>query len=500
MTLRQAVLALASAIILSAVVGFSFPGDDLSLIIPRVLQMEDPGLFTNDIYFNKPAQSYELVAFMASQLSKIRALPVSLAVVMIITHLILVVSVWRAASYILKGPVSFAIVLFVMILAGPRMMGGIITGNSYHPQFTSYALFVLALSFIIEMRLYTALFIMALSAVFHPLIGLYGLLFVALGALSKKVSIKEKLKLAAMAVIVLFIVIVPSIKSGGVDLTAKLWKEYVNILLYIRAPHHHLPYVWSVVDIFRSVIIIIAGLLLAIRTRGFILTAFILSLALCLIGIVNNISIQIPKVVIAYPARMAQVILFLFWALMAAFLDQAVRRLATVRMRRIVLAAALGMVFIFVALSKFPDNISLSSEKDPSWIGVCYAAEKNIDKDSAVIIPPDKCDFQYLSKRSAFVTAKHFPFHPMRAIEWVKRMSYLHLVILPDDISRIKDRLDIDGAMYKKITEADVDAIHKLYPFVRYCIVDKEEPLPFRKLYENRRYSLYAITPPKGAS
>jgi hypothetical protein len=245
----------------------------------------------------------------------------------------------------------------------------------------------------------------------------------------------------------------------------------------------------------------VGGFILALRERGFMAWAFGLAFVLCVINIVNNIFFQIPSIVIAYPLRVAQIMLFLFWVLAAKRIDEAWNRYGLARWKifrwaRIVACATL--VIFGAANSGFPQNLTLRQKIFPQWAKICKSCQVYTDVRACIIVPPDKENFQYLSKRSAFMTFKSFPFKPIDAIEWFERLKLLgNIAIETPELGLLTRPVEVDTDKYATLKAEDFLLIAQRYPFVDYCITARSHVLPFPEVFQNSAFTLYRIPRPK---
>lgn len=130
------------------------------------------------------------------------------------------------------------------------------------------------------------------------------------------------------------------------------------------------------------------------------------------------------------------------------------------------------------------------------WLEVCDFIEKNTPVESTFIIPPDIESFQYLSRRSAFFSFKHFPPELNKVHEWYKRSQLLGLVPRSLEPELITKPVEISFNRYNELSTDDFLDIKKQYDFVNYCIVRKDAKLLFPVYFYNSSFKVYNLSSP----
>jgi len=145
------------------------------------------------------------------------------------------------------------------------------------------------------------------------------------------------------------------------------------------------------------------------------------------------------------------------------------------------------------ALGHLPASVKILRPQQ-EWADICHFISRNISEDAVVIIPPKDQQFQYLSKRAAFVTFSHFSRIPQYGLEWMERMKMVKALPKNCCENTLRKPVSISLNSYHYMSEQDFLSIRRKYNSVKYCIVSRRITLNFPLVYENRRYRLYDLT------
>lgn len=127
------------------------------------------------------------------------------------------------------------------------------------------------------------------------------------------------------------------------------------------------------------------------------------------------------------------------------------------------------------------------------WKEVCEFSLQNSPIESTFVIPPEIESFQYLSRRSAFFSFKHFPTNLNQISEWYSRMQVLGLISPHLDPKTLRSPAEINYANYNRLVTEDFLKIRKQYTFIDYCIVRQEIHLSLPQVFSNTSYKIYRI-------
>lgn len=161
-------------------------------------------------------------------------------------------------------------------------------------------------------------------------------------------------------------------------------------------------------------------------------------------------------------------------------------------LRNIGIVVLFGISLVNYAAGTFPKGVKLIRPMS-EFQDICSFIKSKTPKETCVVIPPEFAEFQVLSKRAAFVSFFHFSRIPENGIEWVERMKMVKGLHRDCCSEKITGEMQVDRNAYYTMNKDDFIAIAKKYNFVDYCIMQKDMPLTFPVIYENRLYRLYKI-------
>lgn len=129
------------------------------------------------------------------------------------------------------------------------------------------------------------------------------------------------------------------------------------------------------------------------------------------------------------------------------------------------------------------------------WADISFQVSQKVPEDAVVVIPPGYRDqqFQYLSKRAAFVSFSHFSRIPKLGLEWLERMKMIKALPKNCCEKKLRGPVKVYFNQYNNMREQDFLAINKKYSFAKYSIVSSKITLNMPLIYENRDYRLYLI-------
>jgi hypothetical protein len=469
-------------------VGFVFPGSDMMLILPR-LSADAPTSWSLDPYFSRPADSYLFIDLLFRLGGRILPLVVLLPALSLLSAVLLATAVLdlaRQEAGDCFAPLSIGL---AVLATGVATLGNMLLGDAYHPQFTAFGFAALAAAASGRARWLKAALLLVAAGLFHPLIGLYGLLFPILGILDRRPAPRDLIGAILPALGVVALAVAPAVSGGGLLNDATAWRAYVRLLIFLRAPHHHLPFVWPPAEFFFFAMITIVAFMATTRR---LIRWWILALAcLALLGVLNNgLSIRQPTLVIANPLKMAPLVLVLFWAGVARL-----SAMKTGSWRRIILMLLLIGAAWRLAAGSYPGPIAVDPA-EADWKAICAAAREQTRPGACVVVPPERDDFQWRSGRAAFFTWKHFPFEPRSAIDWAERGYALKVI---PATARPFDRLDkAIGPASADLSDTTLRLLQDSWPGVDYAILSDDEETAMKILATQGRFRLCRLSMPEG--
>jgi hypothetical protein len=281
---------------------------------------------------------------------------------------------------------------------------------------------------------------------------------------------------------VLALAVAPAVSGGGLSNDAAAWQAYVRLLIFLRAPHHHLPFSWPATEFLFHVILSLVAYFAT--TRRLVRWWILALLGLAVLGVLNNgLPIRQPTLVIANPLKMAPLVLVLFWA--------GVARLAAMNTgawRRIIILMLLLIGAAWrLLVGAYPGPITFDPV-EADWKAICAAAREQTPPGACVVVPPERDDFQWRSCRAAFFTWKHFPFEPRAAIDWAERGSALGVI---PAAARPFDRLDKAlGPAPADLSDSTLRLLQDSWPDVDYAILSDDEESAMTILATQGRFRL----------
>jgi len=582
-TAKQMLWLHVSAALLLAWMGITPFGSDMLLLVSRCHQIDMPNLLEHDLYFGMPAGNYAFTVRLLHLLGMLIPLPYGTVLLHYLSTFILVWGVWRCACACTDSPVPILAIPLFMLMTGTYLFGNTCMGETYHPQYTAFGFMAALFAFLIERRFFPAALMTACCAIFHPLMGLYGLVVSLIGLLVCRYQGKNILLALSTLGAAFYFAIWPSIHSGGLDQDRLSWRVYTNLLLYFRAPGHHYPPSWGASMIVIACLVAIVGLLLAKRDKMRLAIYLLLCLA-CVSGSINNMFFQMPALVLANPLKLGPAMWLLSWAMIAAYccdlvasrwplcalLILSAQTICTLLFAVLIIetgrhiaaqrawtkiagqrsigddlifflvgliftltlasfkanytALALQSILLIIGaivlrpqctiagihqvaalmlslkimelavLGQIPRAIELQHKPERAWQSVCRYIERNTSTQACFIIPPDKEDFQLLTKRAAFASFKHFPFQPALAREWGRRMHLLGALALSEgEVCSVHQPIVCDLASYRNMQSSTIASAIAAYDMIDYCIAYKGTKLPYPSIYANEAYSIYRL-------
>jgi len=317
------------AIVFSAlmlrIVGFIFPGGDLMLILPRLAQLNGSASLDRDLFFSVATPNYKFISGIFFLLSRIASFPVCTIFLFFLSYAILAIALWIALRDYLLNKWLIGLLVVFPALTGFDFIWVKLTHPMYHPQFTAYAFMFLAIVLLVKENVIGVVLSIAISTFFHPLVGLWGICLTGMGCLITDQAITKRIMLLIGLFLVFVVLIQGSIIGSLAQIDEHTLKEYINLILYVRAPHHHNPSYWDFSTITNFVVLVLYSLGLSIRYRGILAFVLIFSLLLTCLGIINNEFFQIPTLVLSWPMRMSITIVFVVWIFIARHLIDLIR-------------------------------------------------------------------------------------------------------------------------------------------------------------------------------
>lgn len=574
------------SVILVFAQGFSYPGSDMQLLLPRLLQNVDPKLFPHDIYFATPAKNYDAVLVLLSLWSRFFPIEIGIFLLHFVGKTLTLFGLQHLTLQTTQRGRYLLIQLVFLVTCGGTLLGNEFDGTSYHPQYTSFGFLIAAISLLGTRHNFLSGLCLVACSIFHPLIGLYGLMIMTILLIMSGYRWRTLLPVGLVAFCYYFTVF-PALQHGSGG-PKSFWEIYVPILIYFRAPWHFDPVTFGIERIFEFILVVFIGFCLIAREKTIFKGPFYFLAFLSTFGLLNALILHHPELTVGNLFKMTPLLLFLLFPfivhhfqqfitkgsvllvitvlasgslfglltcfLMAMIVDVVFKKypptkrfffgisvqdisvfILTIlllnflsqifpnfqysvrshvgmtiliflvlcpflfRYREKVLHSSAGIILLILFAKGifggyFPAPFVTKENIDSDWIALTRAVEEKIPHDKCVIIPPNHVNFQSLSKRCAFVSFKHFPFHPVAAVEWTKRMIALRALPLTlEDIPHLKAVIKPDWNGFENLNGANYIELKRKYPFVEACVVPKNISLPFEPLFASGNYKLYRI-------
>ena len=260
-----------STIVLISVLSIYFLGyrtgaDNLNILIP-VRQIKDPLFLANDLVFSGTSEIGRFLLLRTIYyLSRFFSADNLLFILHLISRTLLCAGIYKLAYTLTKDKsVAFFSIIAVFYLFSERIPLGSshLVSSQFYASYFSRAIAFFAIAFFIEQKYIAAFLLLGLGTNIHFLTGTQtsGILFVCLMIHWRKIGLKTLLHCVIVYVIVASPELINALNvplknayEGGIGA-----KEYIEIVGYIRTPHHFIPSTWSIEQYLRYAIFVIAG-------------------------------------------------------------------------------------------------------------------------------------------------------------------------------------------------------------------------------------------------
>lgn len=129
---------------------------------------------------------------------------------------------------------------------------------------------------------------------------------------------------------------------------------------------------------------------------------------------------------------------------------------------------------------------------EPVLIDVAKFIENHSPKNSLIVHPPSIANFQYLSRRSSFVSFKAVPLAPNLLPVWLNRLQELGVYSKKMDYQTLTEPVIYNFENYHDLSGADFVNLAAKYPGITHIVLDtRHGRRPFLKtIYENAYYQV----------
>ncbi|MEW6264272.1 MAG: hypothetical protein AB1641_14475 [Thermodesulfobacteriota bacterium] len=591
-----------AAVIYTAFMGFWEPSPNIFQVILEGKRLLDPDLFPHDLFYGLPAPAYFPAALYYNITANFIAPVWASVIATFITLGLLFLGFSMLAEGLSGRRIPPLLGVCLLLAGGTHMLAGHhLAFVCYYMQFTTFALGLLAMAFLIKNYILAGTILACFGSLLYPLVGFYFLLgLTGLIILYRKHFLEIRLPLL-LCFVTLAAIIIPNSAYVGSDTSAALL-TYARVLQNMTALDHFKPGYWGFQEYVNLGLILLFGIIwykfqvtdpefkyrLVMFIGGFIGLA-------ALVNTINNHYLISPFLLKLNPLKISPLLLALFYVHLMVFVaerwkqgliissalmiftlnqhvliylacfnlifDLGLKRFDLIarwksnggpvfsfmrnmpEARRHDLAAAMlslpwlglsflgskaaapvygllivavftvaaiwpsritiykGVVLVLAGrallglwLGQFPAPWYINSGPDIPWLEACATVSQVTRMDEAVIIPPNKWDFQYLTLRPAFASW-YLPRHSGQVFEWLERWHDLD--ILPgkngEYFGHTVHSLDWAEAKYHALPTEVFERIARKYKFVRYCIVKADQALDLALIYQNNGYRLYRL-------
>ncbi len=163
-------------------------------------------------------------------------------------------------------------------------------------------------------------------------------------------------------------------------------------------------------------------------------------------------------------------------------------------LKQIAVAVLVARALLGAMDGTFPARVEKVVPLDTAWLDMCQYVARSLPADACLVIPPHKFDFEYRTRRAAFVNGYSLSREADRVLEWLKRMKMIRALPRQDRSRPMKEYNPHQPGDYAKLTSGELLAIRQRYPFVKYCIMPRPARMPaLAQIYANQGYTLYRI-------
>lgn len=246
-------LVIALAFVASLLVYEGLGKSDTNEFTPILYKMLDSSYLANDWFVSINADTVGIRSYFIGLLwLTLQTIPHAGIVYFLwyfVTLAILAIAVYLISNHLFRDEKSAVFTSFLVLVGATFQLGGNLMVHSYLASFgLSFALIILSLYFLLTERPFLFALVAGLATLVHFLWG--GIGFGVLWAASLLTNVKDKSHIkkhvvTAFVYLPFFLLITPILFGQANAATHLSGEQVAEMLGYIRAPHHYLPFTWS---------------------------------------------------------------------------------------------------------------------------------------------------------------------------------------------------------------------------------------------------------------
>lgn len=509
--------------------------------IPIILSFLDPNYLPNDWYVSvsRTFGPRTIFAWYMAQTARIFPLPLSFFLHYLLYIFLIIYSSYKLAYLIFNDKFIAATTTICILFGSSITLGGniLVTPDFTAPQLP-LGLTLLGVVFLLEKKFFLSSLLFTVSSYLHPLIGFESAALFFITLLLVFTSIKEKvipflknwvLPYAILASPILFLYAKEASRSNIASI------DKINILAYMRNPHHYVASLWSVSFFVQFTIFFLIFLIFLFSLKKiikplffkFIALSVLLILVSCLVGYLG------VEIFHSYPLTVLQtyrLTLYLYWLSAVILFGGSIYFLSQPKIKSCYtnlflipvflsnlqtlepsgktycLAMVIGILLIvffqkiqkklfifslivFFSLFRYHQKFNFSSYAiyPTQETEIALWVKNNTPVDSIFLIPPEFESFRLVTNRAIVADWKAFPFQEKAMLEWANRMC--DIANITNCSYRYLSKQDIISS-YRTHTKHTLANLAKNY-HIDYIITDQDIPT-LTKIYSNT-YSVYKL-------
>ena len=471
---------------------------------------------------------------------KLIGLPITYFVHYLLTGGIFILATYRMALLLFKNRKAAILTAITILFGATYSIGGnlLITSDFTVTQL-SLSISLLAIVLILEERYFLSSILFAVSSYFHPQIGpesaLLAYFSTALTFIltDRKILNKKMAVLIKKAILPYLIFVMPLLifylKSSQAEISTSL---KINIIAFVRTPHHFLPAYFPLSHYLAFFIVLICGFIILRKLREnknselylFISFFTLFTFFITVISLTALYSKTFYPLVILQPFRLT---VYIYWfmaltvigAIFLAILKNKIQPLFSFvplflsdysrliqfnkvntaaiilgliivfYFKKIPFKALTVLILIFFSLFHFHEKFNYGSyyQHPVPEVELAQWAKNNTTKNDIFLIPPEFEKFRLISERPVVADWKSFPFQEKGYYEWYLRMCDLGNQSVCDSKNLSQDK--VTSGFRTHTLQSLVDLGRKYQ--AKYAVSEVDYP-ELKKLYSNF-YQVYML-------
>ncbi|MBI2107396.1 hypothetical protein HYT57_05420 [Candidatus Woesearchaeota archaeon] len=482
-------------------VGYEPVHSDEVIYLSLTKYNQDPTLYQKDLLISKtlkdvPTPFYTLVGKLSEFLDK----DLLFFFIYILTRALLIISIFFLAYTLFSDKiVAYLSVIILLLIRGFLVLASYdILDKIVFPFFLAVPLLLFSLAFFLRNKYFISSIILAVATYLHAttsffILMLYGFYFILN---YKKIDKKIILSLFAFLIIASPILYQSFSATSSSVINLEEWLNFIEL----RVSGHFFPFSWQV-EVYMLFFLLIIMFLISFKHKPEEsihkkITIFSIgTLILFLIGLIFTELYPVKGVIQASLFRGIVIFRVIIFMYIINHIVKSVKSNSTkytsYLMILFLLSASIIPFFVGAQKGVF-SNISIEKESN-EWEDVSLMAKELTSKDSLFITPTFSLGFAYLSERSEFINWKNSGvgvYSTSYVSEAIKRFE----LVCKHDFS-FSSRTELveectDG--YKNLNENDLKNAKDIYG-VTHIITEKPKDLNLRKIYENKKYTIYEL-------